>query len=155
MEMNEMKIETIKPLEKVFTCRECEGKMYRLQGSETNTYVCEKCGYSFEYKESPDFDRKNSSFDRCEDINVGHRSIRDIFNDNFMKKYTNYDTFKEFIDHCDFFPKTDGIVTYEDFNEIPRDEIDHFVKSNTVFNTWDEMFEKASGRYLKIEFNFN
>ena len=49
-------------------------------------------------------------------------------------------------------PKSDGIITYEDFNGIPREEIDEFVRANTVFSTWDEMFEKASGRYLKIEF---
>jgi ribosomal protein L37AE/L43A len=149
MEMEQqMEQQTVKSI----VCSECKGKMYRLPESKNNTYVCEQCGHSIELPEvSPESDCNLSLDSRGnENIDEGQRSIERLFNSNFMRKYTKYDTFADFIKECNLLPDGTLTITYEIFKEFPKEEFDEFVRQNTVFESWDEMFERASGRFLKM-----
>jgi len=144
----EMEQETEKPI----LCADCKGKMYRLPESKNNTYVCEQCGHCIELPEETPLSDADVILDAKgnENIDEGHRSIERLFNSNFMRKYTKYDTFTDFIKECHLLPDGVVTVTYEIFKEVPKEEFDEFVRQNTVFTCWDEMFDRASGRFLKM-----
>ena len=67
-----------------------------------------------------------------------------------MKKYTIFDSFAEFINNCDLFCESYEQISQETIAEIPERKINNYVKENTKFETWDQMFEKAVEWYLKM-----
>lgn len=61
-------------------------------------------------------------------------SFVDLFTDDFMSTCTTFDTFPEMI-HQARIEKIDDFFT-------PR--WDHFVKTNTMFENWEEMYRAAN-----------
>lgn len=64
--------------------------------------------------------------------------LQELFNDIFMKKYTNFNTFEEFT-----FSGAVFVNWKADFIVEDRKAFDCCVKGKTSFNTWKEMYEKA------------
>jgi hypothetical protein len=60
----------------------------------------------------------------------------ELFNVRFMTKYTEF-------------------VTIEDFDLIPEEELDEFVRSHTRFSNWREMLDKAGEEYVFRKLGFD
>ena len=134
-----------------YLCPDCGKKMYLLPDSTASTYVCPGCGCSIDEKEQ-DLDSENTSLPCGQflDAKNDKKFIERLFNSKFMKDYTKYDNFTVFILDSGLIPQDISGITYELFQNIPRDQLDIYVKSNSVFSSWDDMFDKATSRYLKI-----
>lgn len=127
-------------------CAECGEKMYRLPGSTEPIFVCPKCGNSVDdvCDESNIFSNEETMIDEKKQM------MKKLFPDYFMKKYTNFDSFIEFIDHCKFIRCDVKEISNKTFEKLPKGKWDRFVKNNTCFSSWNEMFECAVERYLKL-----
>ena len=128
------------------SCPECGKEMYRLSGSSEPIYVCPKCGNSIDnvYAEPDLFGKDNRK------ISEKKQLMQKLFPDYFMKKYTDFDTFSDFIHSCSFITCEIKDISNETFEHLPKGKWDRFVKKNTMFSSWDEMFEYAVERYLKL-----
>ena len=136
-----------------FLCPDCGEKMYLLPETSNFTYVCPKCGCSID-AEGQDFDSKDARLkgEQNFDDNIPRKSIEQLFNSNFMKKYTKYDNFSDFIIDSGLIPQDNLSMTYELFKSISGEKFDEYIRANTVFNSWDDMFDKATSRYLGMPF---
>jgi hypothetical protein len=67
-----------------------------------------------------------------------------------MKKYTKFDNIIDFLNAGRLLPKGIEEITFDVFKKVRGYKLDQYVKDNTIFNNWDEMFETATGRYLMI-----
>lgn len=147
-----MKMEKKQEQKKKYFCPKCKGDMYRLPGSSHSIYICKKCGCSIEPEDitvdlkSEDPKEKHS----MGSINAGKNQLKRLFTPQFMSKYTEYDNFADFIISSELIPKDTSSITYELFKNIPLRQLNEYINSNTVFESWDEMFDKATGRYLRI-----
>ena len=145
-------METLIVEKEVFTCPYCGENMYKLLDSVILTYVCPECGCSFD-SESENFNFKgcSSNFNRLSQNSKDDAEfIFYIFNKNFMKKYTKFENLLDFIVAGRLLSKDISSLTYNVFKNIPKLKLDNYVRKNTIFNSWDDMFEKASSRYLRI-----
>ena len=141
-----------KEQEKKWFCPKCKGEMYRLPGSSHSIYICQKCGCSIELEDT-EIVFKNENLKEKHSvgsINAGENQLKKLFTPQFMKKYTEYDNFTDFIISSELIPKNVLSITYELFKTIPIRQLNAYIKSNTIFESWDEMFDKATGRYLRI-----
>ena len=140
--------------EKAYVCPECEGKMYLLPGSLTSIYVCRNCGCSADSNSNDirngEIRDKLAEETNSESLQKGKNCISSIFPNGFMKKYTKYDNIIDFLNAGKLLPENTQQITFDIFKKIQGFKLDHYIKSNTVFNNWDEMFDKAAGRYLMI-----
>lgn len=73
----------------------------------------------------------------------GGVKFSELFTKEFMRKYTNFDSFDNLLIYCGY-----EVETTEDFEAIPEEEFDSKLKTCTKFTSWDEMFSKASEEYL-------
>jgi hypothetical protein len=71
----------------------------------------------------------------------------ELFTDSFLKKHTTFSSFEEF-ENQEIFNK------YQTIEEIPDDEMDHFVAETTNFSNWDEMLGKAGTEYAVRKLGF-
>lgn len=116
-----------------FVCQNCKGVLYPLEESVDNIYVCESCGNSYDYETIKD--SCDSSFKRV--------PIYALFNEQFMRKYTNFSSFDDFIEEC---PVAIGEFSNKFDESIPLKypkKWNKYVKETTQFSSWNEMFEKA------------
>jgi hypothetical protein len=127
-------------------CQECGRQMYKLSGSTDPIYVCPECGCSVD----DDSDGSNLFFSETSSIEEKHHMMKRLFTDPFMKKYTEYNTFNEFIEQCDYINENPDTITYKLFEKLPKRKWDEYVRSHTSFSSWNQMFEKAVERYLKM-----
>lgn len=75
--------------------------------------------------------------------------INDLLNVSFMKKYTSFSNFDDFLDASGFV-----VNSQEDFEAIPDDEFDEYVSNNTNFASWDDMLTTATDAYVSEHFGF-
>lgn len=68
----------------------------------------------------------------------------DVFDTKFMKRYTHYKSFEQFLSNGQF-----GITKQKDFEDLPEDKMDAYVHKSTKFDTWQEMIDAATDRYIK------
>ncbi|QIB68584.1 hypothetical protein Ami103574_04275 [Aminipila butyrica] len=72
----------------------------------------------------------------------------EIFNSNFMKKYTYFSSFDELLKSGNFF-----VNSQEDFENIPDDIFDKHIQAVTHFGSWQEMLNEAANQYTQNIFN--
>jgi len=127
-------------------CPDCGKPMYSLKGALSPIYVCSCCGASIDEKTIQEQkERQNSN------NNDGEQSLlRNLFPNHFMKKYTEFSDFNDFIAQCKFFDSSIDNFSKETIANIPERKINKYVRENTCFMTWDQMFEKAVECYLKM-----
>lgn len=76
-------------------------------------------------------------------------SFDKLFTSSFMRKYTNFSSFDEFLDAGNF-----EVNSQEDFEAIPDDEMDQLVRDTTKFSSWEEMLTTATELYVVKELGF-
>lgn len=69
----------------------------------------------------------------------GKVTFAELFNNEFMVKYSEFTSIEEMFEYC----KLD-IKTQEDYNNIDESMLDECVKEKTKFNDWKEMLQVAS-----------
>ena len=140
--------------EKIYTCPECEGKMYLLPGSLTAIYVCRTCGCSADSQSNDirngEIRQKIEDETNHESLQEGKNCISSLFPRAFMKKYTEFDTIIDFLNGGNLLPKNTEDITFQIFKKIQGYKLDQYINKNTTFNNWNEMFDRATGRYLMI-----
>jgi len=72
-----------------------------------------------------------------------------LFNQAFMKKYTEFSSFEEFLSAGNF-----NVESQEDFEAIPDDSMDAYVSKTTKFADWETMLETAVSEYTLSELGF-
>lgn len=127
-------------------CPDCSKPMYELKGAVSPIYICSYCGASIDQKTvEQQKERQNQN-----NADGKQSLLRNLFSKQFMNKYTEFNDFSEFIDHCDFFTNSIGNISKEDFCNVSDRKINRYVREHTCFTTWDQMFEKAVEWYLKM-----
>ena len=94
-------------------------------------------------REIDGLDELKNKFDELEnkaDDLDGENEVKfdELFNPDFMKKYTNFISIDEMFEKSSF-----EVNSEEDFEEIPEEELDEYVNNNTKFSTWEEMLQKG------------
>jgi hypothetical protein len=140
--------------ENMYICPECEGKMYLLPGSLTSIYVCRDCGCSADSNSNDikngEIRKKLEEESNNESLQKGKNCISSMFTHSFMKKYTKFESIKDFLSAGGLLPRNVEQITFDIFKKIQGYKLDQYVKNNTRFSNWDEMFDAATGRYLMI-----
>lgn len=80
----------------------------------------------------------NHELSRMVAIYESKEELEALFNESFMKKYTNYQTFEEFR-----FAGAVFINWSADFVVGDRMAFDCCVKGKTTFNSWEHMYQTA------------
>jgi len=131
--------------EESFVCKECGGTMHRLPGSVQSIYVCRICGFSS--------DTDNMVVQKPKDTNDLHKKqflMKNLFTDQFMKKYTRFPCLSDFLDACKLVKKGESELNYTLVEYFPKRKWNSYIRDNTCFETWNQMFEKAVEVYLRI-----
>jgi len=76
-------------------------------------------------------------------------SFDELFSASFMNKYTNFSSFDDFMAASDL-----GVKTQEDFEALPKGDLDKYVSENSKFDNWDMMFKQAYGEYAFKKIGF-
>ena len=70
-----------------------------------------------------------------------------LFTDYFMSKYTNFQSFKELLTAGNY-----EVNSKKDFEDIPKDDFDKYIAQCTRFESWKDMYSKASKNYISSNF---
>lgn len=76
-------------------------------------------------------------------------SFDELFISTFMRKNTNYNSFEEFLAAGNF-----TVLSQEDFEAIPDEDMDQHVAKNTKFNSWQTMLDTAASEYALRKLGF-
>ncbi|WP_239619278.1 hypothetical protein [Cohnella mopanensis] len=71
-----------------------------------------------------------------------HISLEELFNESFMKEYSNSKSFAEFLEKGNF-----QVRVQEDVANIPDELFDRHVARDTNFADWKSMLDKATLEY--------
>lgn len=118
-------------------CPICGGEVIPLKESK-KIYICENCGRSLE----------RSDLLLKIDSNGG-LLIEKLFNQQFMRKYTGFKSLEGFLRNSNLITNHMEI-TYETIENLPKRTFNRYIRSETKFKSWDEMFRKAVELYLGI-----
>lgn len=73
-------------------------------------------------------------------------SFSDIFPDDFMQTYTDFESIHNFFDESPW-----DVESEADFARIPQDAFDKFVDTHTGFNSWEAMLSAAVREWIGRE----
>ncbi|HEC89884.1 MAG TPA: hypothetical protein ENI44_04815 [Thermoplasmatales archaeon] len=118
-------------------CPKCGGELIPLKESK-KIYICKNCGRSLE--EGHLLVKNDSN---------GGLLIEKLFNQQFMRKYTGFKSLEEFLRNSNLI-EDHNEITYETIENLPKRIFNRYIRSETKFRSWDEMFEKAIELYLGI-----
>ncbi len=76
-------------------------------------------------------------------------SFDELFTFSFMTKYTQYESFDEFLKAGGF-----EVNSQEDFEAIPDADMDTYVSKMTSFRSWQNMLDKATEQYISKKLGF-
>ncbi len=70
--------------------------------------------------------------------------FNDVFDAAFMRRYTRYRSFEKFLAGGGF-----SIACQKDFEELPEEKMDAFIKKASKFSSWQEMLDFATDKYAR------
>lgn len=82
------------------------------------------------------------NFKKQVDIATGKVPLDKLFTLEFMQTYTNCDTLANFI------KKYDSTIVDKPFSPSLTPEFESYIKKNSQFKNWEEMYQKAGQEYL-------
>jgi len=89
---------------------------------------------------SRNLDKLSRELDSFKEQSVAFSELFPAF---FMNKYTQFNTIDEMVEKSPF-----KVESKQDFEKIPDDDWNIYVKETTSFQSWDEMMSKAGEEYL-------
>ena len=98
-----------------------------------------------------EFDRKLKKMQqKASELEKGQElQLNELFTDSYMKKNTKCSSLDEMLDKSPF-----TIETQQDFESIPDDLWDDFVRENSKFFNWEEMQQEAANIYVAKQLGF-
>ncbi len=72
-----------------------------------------------------------------------------LFNEPFMKKYTDFSSFEELLSAGGFIVNSE-----DDFKNIPDDQFDQHISKTTKFDSWEDMQSTAATVYMADRLKF-
>jgi hypothetical protein len=115
--------------EQNYVCQNCRGILYPLEGSVEHIFVCESCGKSYDYETICDTNNSKKQI-----------PIYALFNEQFMKKYTNFESFDDFIKECP--------ISFDEFSDTFDESIP--LKYPKKWNKYVHEHEKAIELHLHV-----
>lgn len=105
----------------------------------------------FKIKGFDDLEKQLKRMERAaKDLENTHSvSFDELFLNSFMRKYTNFSNFDQFLSSGNFI-----VNSQEDFEAIPDNEIDLHVSKTTKFSSWEDMLGKATEEYALKKLGF-
>ena len=70
--------------------------------------------------------------------------LSELLNDSFVSHHSSFSSLDELMEASEF-----KIESQEDFEAIPDNEWDEFIKRNTSFNSWIDMLNDACEQWIK------
>lgn len=139
-------MESQQQLEKSLACPECGSEVYQLPESSQLIYVCKNCGASIDGERIslPPY-LKETRINAPGEVLIGR-----LFNSQFMRKYTKCETLNEFIRNSNLLSENAKKINYKTIENLPKRSFNKYIKIETQFRSWEEMFGKAVECYLKI-----
>jgi hypothetical protein len=106
---------------------------------------------SFEIKGLQEFQKKlHDLSERAKKLDGQHFvSLSELFNESFLLKYTNFKSIADMFEKGGF-----KVENQDDLKAIPDDKWDAFIRSNTQFQNWKEMQQKAVLEWGKKKLGF-
>ena len=89
------------------------------------------------------FDDVLGDFERELEDAGGEVPAEDILYPDFMRSYSDFDSFGEFLTHSEW-----DVANTDDFEAIPGDEFDDYVDEHTRFDDWETMLSVAAREYI-------
>lgn len=87
---------------------------------------------------------------RAEELDGTHSvSLVELFNPAFMQRYTEFEPIESFFDASPY-----TVNSREDLGRIPDGALNDFIDEHTVFESDEEMMDRAGAEYMKREFSF-
>jgi hypothetical protein len=71
-------------------------------------------------------------------------SFEELFSDAFMRRHTRFPSMQAMFDASPF-----KIASQADFDAIPDNEWDRYVRSSTTFPNWKDMMQAAGAAYVE------
>lgn len=68
----------------------------------------------------------------------------ELFDQEFMLAHTSFSSIDEMVEASPW-----EVQTEEDFLAIPEQEWSRYIKSNSDFSSWQDMFETAAARWIE------
>ena len=97
-----------------------------------------------------DFKRElKNTMDKIESLDGTQVDFNELFTIEFMQNHAGVSSFDKFLKQGNF-----KVETQEDFEAIPDDVFDNYVKENTDFSSWEEMSDAATDEYLDSQLDF-
>jgi hypothetical protein len=82
--------------------------------------------------------------------NTREVNFDELFNVKFMTKYTEFVTIEDMFDASGL-----DIQSNDDFDLVPEEQLDKFVRDHTRFSNWREMLDKAGEEYVFRKLGFD
>jgi len=73
----------------------------------------------------------------------------ELFDRQFMQEHTDSSSIDGFLDQSGW-----EVESQEDFEQIPEDEFDVYVRQHTEFDSWEEMFRAAGTTWMWDQLGF-
>ncbi len=70
--------------------------------------------------------------------------LDNLLSREFLATCSRFTSCTEFFAACD-----PGLITIDDVNAFPQDQLDAFVRDNTTYRNWNVMFGDAGAFYVK------
>ncbi len=70
-------------------------------------------------------------------------SFNDLFPPAFMERHTQFKSIDEMVEKSPF-----TVESQEDFEKIPDNKWDEFIRNTTSFQSWEEMMSKAGEEFF-------
>lgn len=105
----------------------------------------------FELKGFKEVERRLDDLRRRAEALDGTHSIplAELFPVDFLTKYTQFASLEDMFQASGF-----AVESQKDFEKIPDDEWDNFIKSRTRFSSWKEMLETAFEEWTDHKLGF-
>lgn len=95
------------------------------------------------------FDDFKKALKKKADKASGEVSFDVLFDESFMKKYTDFSSFDELLSAGGFI-----VNSKEDFERIPEDQFDQHIAKTTRFKSWKDMKSTAGTTYMANQLKF-
>lgn len=90
-----------------------------------------------------DFKRElDKMAEESEKLNGTYVTFEELFPKYFMKRHSDFETFNELLDAGGY-----NVETQEEFEALPQEEWNDYIKKVTDFTDWQEMLTEAGTRY--------